>query len=57
MNPLDSVFGRAFQIVLIPDKKLEVNCGLQDLVLLVLTSAVTPSLDEGAPLILLLIVG
>jgi hypothetical protein len=56
MNPLGSVFGRAFQIVLIPDKKLELNCGLQDLVL-VLMSAVTPSLDEGALLVLLILVG
>ncbi len=56
MDPLGGVFGCAFQIVLIPDKKLEVNCGLQDLVL-VLTSAVTPSLDEGAPLVLLILVG
>ncbi len=56
MNPLGSVFGHAFQIFLIPDKKLEVNCGLQELVL-VLTSAVTPSSDEGAPLVLFILVG
>jgi hypothetical protein len=55
MNPLGGVFGRAFQMVLIPDEKLEVNCGLQDLVL-ALTSAVTPFLDEGAPSVLLILV-
>jgi hypothetical protein len=56
MNPLGGVFGYAFRIVLIPDEKLEMNCGFQDLVS-VLTSAVTPSFNEGAPLVLLILVG
>ncbi len=50
------VLGLASLIILSLDRKVEVNLGLQDIVS-DLVSAVTPSSDDGAPFILVILVG
>jgi hypothetical protein len=56
MGPFGGVLGLVFLINLSPDRKEEVNLGLQDIVS-DLISAVTPSSDDGAPLVLVILVG
>jgi hypothetical protein len=56
MCPFDGVLGLVFLTILSPDRKVEVNLGLQDIVS-DLMSAVTPSSDDGAPLVLVILVG
>jgi hypothetical protein len=56
INPQGGCFGHAFRIILIPESNKEANCGCQDLIL-DLTPAVTPSLDEELPSVLLMLVG
>ena len=56
INPRGGCFGRAFRIILIPESNEEANCGCQELIL-DLTSAVTPSLDEELSSVLLMLVG
>ncbi len=56
INPLGGFLGRAFPIILSVGKNLDIPCCFQELVV-VLTSAVTPSSDEDAPLVLLMLIG
>jgi hypothetical protein len=56
LHPLGGFLGRAFPIILSVGKDLDILHCFQELVV-VLTSAVTPSSDEDAPLVLLLLVG
>jgi hypothetical protein len=56
MSPLGGVLGLVFLIILSLDRKVEVNLGLQDKVS-DLMSAVTLSSDDGAPMVLVILVG
>ena len=47
MSPFGGVLSLVFLIILSPDRKVEVNLGLHDIVS-DLMSAVTPSSDDGA---------
>jgi hypothetical protein len=52
INPLGGFLGHAFPIILSVGKNLDIPPCFQELV-----SAVTPSSDEDAPLVLLMLVG
>jgi hypothetical protein len=56
INPLGGFLDCALPIILSVGKNLDVPHCFQELVV-VLTSAVTPSSDEDAPLVLLMLVG
>jgi hypothetical protein len=56
INPLGGFLGHAFPIILSVGKNLDILHCFQELVV-VLTSAVTPSSDKDAPLVLLMLVG
>ncbi len=56
INEFGGFLGRAFPIILSVGKDLNIPSCFQELVV-VLTSAVTPSSDEDAPLVLLILVG
>ena len=56
MSPLGGFLGLVFLIILSLDRKVEVNLGLQDKVS-DLMSAVTLSSDDGAPMVLVILVG
>jgi hypothetical protein len=56
INLLGGFLGCAFPIILSDGKNLDIPHCFQELVV-VLTSAVTPSSDEDAPLVLLMLVG
>ncbi len=55
-HPLDGFLGRAFPNILSVGKDLNILHCFQELVV-VFTSAVTPSSDEDAPLVLVMLVG
>jgi hypothetical protein len=56
MSPFGGVLGLIFLIILSLDRKVEVNLGLQDIVSDFM-SAATLSSDDGAPLVLVILVG
>jgi hypothetical protein len=56
IHPLGGFLGCAFPIILSVGKDLIMPCCFQELVV-VMTSAMTPSSDEDAPLVLLMLVG